>query len=358
MRLVVLGDTHFGVRGDSLHFHNYFEKFYREVFFPYLDAHNIKTVIQTGDLFDRRKFVSYNTLFLSKKYFFEECKKRGITLYVYIGNHDIYYRNTTEVNSIELTLKEYIDDGSVICFTDPSTINEDGCDIDIIPWICQDNESKILDFIKNSKSQICFGHFELTGFEMDRGNVCHDGMSREILSKYDMVISGHFHHRSTDGQIYYVGTPTELTWADYDDKRGFHVFDTKTRELDFVENPNRMFHKIIYDDKAETLESIANKNYEEYRSVYVKVIVANKSNPILYDMFLDNLYKVSPIDITVVEDFTDYSEISDDDIVDQSDDTLTILDKFIDGLEMDSDKNKLKSIMRKIYLEAQNIETK
>jgi hypothetical protein len=90
----------------------------------------------------------------------------------------------------------------------------------------------------------------------------------------------------------------------------------------------------------------------------VKVIVASKSNPVLYDMFLDNLYKVTPLDLTIVEDFTDYSEISDDDIVDQSDDTVTLLDKYIDGIEIDLDKTKLKNQIREIYLEAQNLETK
>jgi DNA repair exonuclease SbcCD nuclease subunit len=339
------------MRGDSIPFHNLYRKFYEEVFFPYLKENNIDTIFQMGDLFDRRKFIGFQTLALSRKYFFQPAQE--YKLHVLIGNHDIAFKNTLEVNSPQLLLNEY---NNITVYDKPITVSFGGTVVDIIPWICNDNEIEINEFIKNSKSQICFGHFELAGFEMDRGNICHEGMDRNLLNKYDVVLSGHFHHKSTDGTITYVGTPGEMTWADYNDKRGFHIFDTETRELDFIENPHRMFHKIVYDDKLETLDSITEKDFSLYTNSMVKVIVANKINPVLYDMFLDGLYKASPLDISIVEDHTDYSEISDEDIVDQSDDTITILDKVIETLEIDLDKVKLKNVMHDIYFEAQNLE--
>ena len=356
MKIAILGDTHHGMRADSIPFHNLYRKFYSEVFFPYLKEHNIDLVFQLGDLFDRRKFIGFQTLALSRKYFFDPMRDAGIQLHILLGNHDIAFKNTLEVNSPQLLLKEY---ANITIYDSPSTQNLGGDEtsIDIIPWICSENEKEVDDFIKASGSQICFGHFELAGFEMDRGNICHEGMDREVLSQYDIVLSGHFHHKSTNGNITYVGTPGEMTWADYNDKRGFHIFDTDTRELEFIENPYRMFHKIVYDDKIETLETVTTKNYIQFKETIVKVIVANKANPVLYDMFLDNLYKASPVDISIVEDFTDYSEVSDEDIVDQSDDTVTILDKVIETLEIDLDKEKLKNIMHMIYYDAQMLET-
>jgi len=351
LKICILGDTHFGMRGDSIPFHNLYRKFYEEVFFPYLKENNIDAIFQMGDLFDRRKFIGFQTLALSRKYFFQPAQE--YKLHVLIGNHDIAFKNTLEVNSPQLLLNEY---SNITVYDKPITVSFGGTVIDIIPWICADNEIEINDFIKNSKSQICFGHFELAGFEMDRGNICHEGMDRNVLNKYDVVLSGHFHHKSTDGTITYVGTPGEMTWADYNDKRGFHIFDTETRELDFIENPYRMFHKIVYDDKLETLQSVTEKDFSSYANSMVKVIVANKINPVLYDMFLDALYKAAPLDISIVEDHTDYSEISDEDIVDQSDDTITILDKVIETLEIDLDKIKLKNVMHDIYFEAQNLE--
>lgn len=341
------------MRGDSLSFHEYSRKFYAETFFPYLVKNNITTVFQMGDLFDRRKYINFNTLKLSREYFFDEFSRLNIEFHTLLGNHDVFFRNTLNVNSTQLLLGDY---DNIHTYKDPITLNFDGLEIDVIPWICDDNENEILQFIKNSKSTVCFGHFELAGFEMDKGNVCFDGMDRNILSRYDLTISGHFHHMSSDGSITYVGTPGEMTWADYNERRGFHIFDTETRELDFIQNPNRIFHKIIYDDQAETFESVSKKNFDDYKNTIVKVIVSNKTNPIIYDMFIDNLYKAGPLDISIVEDFTDYSTISDDDIIDQSDDTVTILDKCIDNLDMDIDKPKLKNILREIYMTAQNFE--
>lgn len=355
--LAILGDTHFGKRGDSVQFHNYDRKFYENIFFPYVLENKITTIIQLGDLFDRRKYVSYNTLYLAKKYFFDKLVEYGLKMVVYPGNHDITYRNTLEVNAIDLVLSDYIDAGVIVSYKEPATIMIDGLAVDVIPWICSDNEKQIDQFIANTKSPVCFGHFEIAGFEMDRGAVCHDGMAREKLSNYEMVISGHFHHKSSDGQIFYVGTPSQMTWADYGDSRGFHVYDTHTRDLVFHKNPYEMFHKIIYDENEETWDSVKTKNYEQYADTMVKVIVAAKTNPVLYDMFLDQLYKANPLEVNIVEDFTDYAEITDSDIIDQSDDTITTIEKMIDSIEMGLDKNKLKRVMRNIYLEAQKVET-
>jgi len=107
MKLCILGDTHFGARGDSLDFHNYFKKFYDDVFFPYLVENKINVVVQMGDLFDRRKFINFNSLYLSRKYFFDKLKENNINLYTLIGNHDVAFKNTLEVNSPSLLLNEY-----------------------------------------------------------------------------------------------------------------------------------------------------------------------------------------------------------------------------------------------------------
>jgi len=285
MKFAILGDTHFGMRGDSLDFHNYSQKFYGD-FFKYLSDNGIYTIIQLGDLFDRRKFINFNSLYLCRKYFFDRLEELDIDMITLLGNHDIAFKNTLEVNSSQLLLNEYKHVRVIDAF---STIDPtgDGVLVDIVPWICDENREEIFNQIKQSKSQICFGHFEVSGFEMDRGSVCHDGIDRKSLSKYDMVITGHFHHRSDDGHIYYVGTPGEMTWADYNDPRGFHIFDLKTRELEFIQNPYRMFHKVIYDDSKEDFEFWKKYDYDALKETYVKVVVLNKQNPYLFDTVLD-----------------------------------------------------------------------
>jgi DNA repair exonuclease SbcCD nuclease subunit len=353
MKLCILGDTHFGARGDSLDFHKYFQKFYDEVFFSYLIENDIKVVFQMGDLFDRRKFINFNSLYLSRKYFFEKCERLGIQLHTLIGNHDVAYKNTLEVNSPSLLLNEY---NNIEIYEEFDTVEFDGVSIDVVPWICDDNVDDIFNRMKDSKAQICFGHFEIAGFEMDRGNICESGIDKQSLSKYDVVLTGHFHHKSTDGNITYVGTPYEMTWADWNDPKGFHIFDTETREMNFVKNSFSMFHKITYDDGKTTFEDWKEYDFSKLKECYVKVVVLNKQNPFLFDHVIDNLYKAGVSDLSIVEDFTDVNVDLDQDIINQAEDTITILSKYIDNLTLDVEPEKLKTLVRELYVEALNTE--
>lgn len=353
MKLIILGDTHFGMRNDSLLFHEYYRKFYQEILFPYMKENNITTIFQMGDLFDRRKYINFNSLYLSRRYFFDICKANNITLHTILGNHDISYKNTLEVNSSSLLLKDY---ENVVIYDKFQTVEFDDVPVDVVPWICDENEAEIFDAINKSTSQICFGHFEIAGFEMDRGNICHEGIDVDRFRRYDIVLSGHFHHKSADKNILYVGTPGEMTWADYNDERGFHVFDTNTRELEFIQNPHRMFNKITYDDGTQTFETWKNFDFSKLKDTYVKVVVLNKQNPYLFDTIVDSLYKATVADISIVENFTDNLEEIDDDIVNQAEDTITILNKYIDNLTLDVTPDKLKSLMKELYIEAINKE--
>ena len=353
MKLCILGDTHFGARGDSLDFHRYFEKFYNEVLFPYLKANDIEVIFQLGDLFDRRKYINFNSLHLCRQYFFDRCEILGIKVHTLLGNHDIAYKNTLEVNSTGLLLNEY---NNVEYYDSFETINFDGLNIDIVPWLCDENEVKIFEQMKESKSQICFGHFDIAGFQMERGIVSDTGVDKKVFSRYDIVLSGHFHHKSTDGQITYTGTPYEMTWSDYNDPKGFHIFDTDTRELEFVENPFHMFNKVMYDDKIHDFEYWKTYDFDSLKDSYVKVVVLNKQNPYLFDTVIDTLYKKGIADISIVEDFSDIVFDQDQELIDQAEDTMTILNKYIDNLSLNVENEKLKSLMRELYVEALNSE--
>ena len=350
MKIAILGDTHFGMRGDSLAFHALYSKFYKEVFFPYLLNNGITTIFQLGDLFDRRKYISFQSLALCRNYFFDQLVKHDIQCHVLLGNHDIFFKNTLEVNSPDLLLRDYAH--HVKLYDEPTAW--DG--VDIIPWICKDNELEIMDFIKRSQNQVCFGHFELAGFEMDRGNVCHEGMDPSILNKYDLVLSGHFHHKSNSGSIVYVGTPGEMTWADYNDERGFHIFDTETRELTFIPNPEKMFHKIKYNDDELFYNDIVNADYANLNNKFVKIVVEKRNNTFLFDTLLDSIAKVNPLEVSVVEDFSEITDNVEVDI-DQAEDTMTILNKYVDGLSLPVESDKIKTVLRDVYNEALSMET-
>ena len=357
MKIAIITDQHFGARNDSIHFLDFYEKFYRETFFPTLIKEGIKTVLILGDTFDRRKYVNFFSLKRAKQMFFDPLSALDIQVHMLAGNHDTYFKNTNDVNSADLLLGEY-DNINVI--DSPQTIHLDYAnttsDVCMMPWICTENYENSMQELKNTSATICMGHFEIAGFAMHRGMPSEGGLDRKIFDKFELTFSGHYHHKSSSGDIHYLGNPYELTWQDHNDDRGFHLFDLDTKTLEFIKNPNNMFHKIVYDDVSESISDIDKKDLAIYNNSYVKVVVVNKTNPYLFDKFMNNLYNVNPIDITIVEDF---SELLDDveDTVDQAEDTITILNKYVDSItEQSIDNNELKKLLKELYVEALNTE--
>ena len=355
-KVAIITDQHFGARNDSIHFLDYYEKFYKDTFFPTIDNAGINTVLILGDTFDRRKYINFYSLKRAKEMFFDELAKRNIKVHMLAGNHDTYFKNTNDVNSVQLLLKEYT---NIHVIDKPTTIwlKDEKYPICMMPWICPDNHDDSMFVLSDTDASICMGHLEVAGFAMNRGIPNYEGLDRGIFKKFDVVFSGHYHHRSNQDNIRYLGNPYELTWQDYNDPRGFHLFDIDTLDLEFIENPNVMFHRITYDDKENSITEITSKNLSKYTGTYVKVVVLNKTNPYLFDKFMSNLYDVNPVDVTIAEDIIDLTEGLDDDIVNQAEDTISIINKFVDGIKEEHINNdKLKSVLKELYVEALNQE--
>lgn len=349
MKVAIITDVHWGARNDSPAFIEFFRKFYSEIFFPTLEKRGITTVLMLGDTFDRRKYTNHTSLKAAKRIYFDELKSRGINTTILIGNHDTVYKNTNEVNSIELLLPEY---DNIQVIVNPTTISLGGEYICMMPWICADNYSQSITEMKDTKAPICMGHFEIQGFEMYRGQECHDGLVTSVFSKFDTVFSGHYHHRSTRGNITYLGTPYELTWQDYADTKGFHIFDIQTRELEFIPNTFTMFVRLEYDDKDR--EPINLDMYDLYNT-YIKLVVVNKTDYYKFDQFVNKLYTKNAHDIKIIEDMLEFEGGIVDETVDLED-TQSILSNYIDSISTNLDKDKIKSFMKALYIEATNCE--
>lgn len=348
MKIALVTDTHFNARNDSMIFHDYFARFYNEVFFPYIDQHKIKTIVHLGDAFDRRKYMNYQSLDSCRKYFFDNIDKRQIPTYMIIGNHDSYYSNTIKVNSPALLLEKY---KTITLIEEPQDVVIGKKTIAMLPWICQENHQQTMDYIKNTKADVAFGHLELQGFQMYRGAVIDHGLDHKLLQNFDLVASGHFHHKSSKDNIHYLGAPYQITWSDFDDPRGFHVFDTNTNKLKHLENPFQMFAKIFYDDQhTEHLVS----DYSSYKGMYIKVVVINKDDPTKFDQFISNLEKVGVADLQVVEDHLNIDIKTDQEISELDQDTITTIKNYInDELQVLSQyKTGLTQLIENLYIKA------
>jgi len=345
MKIAIINDTHFGARGDSQLFFDYFIKFFDKVFFPYLKENNIKTIIHAGDLMDRRKFVNFNILNQVRTKFIDRLRDEGVELHCILGNHDVYYRNTNIINSV----KELFGNDLVL-YEEPEVVNFDGLDIALLPWVNKENYDKSVDFIKTASAPILFGHLELQGYDVIRGVKYDGGMNPELFERYEKVFTGHFHCRQEHGNIYYMGTQYQITFADLSEQKGFHILDTNTREFEFIPNPYKMFHSITYNDENGPVDS-DNFSCEHLKGSYIKLFVENKKHPYSFERFMDKLYDCGVAKITIVEEVID-SEWTKEEIVDIAQDTVTLINNEIDLISEVKDKAKMKKIIKDLYMES------
>ena len=342
MKLAIITDQHFGARKGAAYIHNYFQKFYDNIFFPYLIENKIDTIINMGDTFDNRRNIDIQSLEWVKVNYFDRLQQMGITVHSVIGNHDIYYKDTNDVNSVDLLLREY---NNIIVYKEPTTINLGGLDILLLPWITEENKMRTLEAMDTTKADVVMGHLELNGFVATRGHMMEHGMDTSVFDKFYKVYSGHYHTRSDNGKIYYLGNPYEMFWNDVNDTRGFHIFDTKTIEHTPVNNPYRLFYNIYYEDTNYKLFDT-----REYKDKIIKVIVKKKTDQKQFEKFIDKLYNSGIQDLKIIENFV-LTESSDFE-VEETENTIGILNRYIDESEFEGDKTLIKGILQKIYTEA------
>lgn len=303
MKIALVTDTHFGVRIDSPAFVNYFRQFYTNVFFPYIKDNDIKHIIHLGDIVEHRRYINFLAVKELRETFFQPCIDYGLFVDVIIGNHDAYFKNTNKLNAMNELYQHSSFKSNIRYHSECTELMLGGKNILLVPWICADNREQTMEKIANTSAPYLLGHLEIAGFSMYKGvkDQGH-GMDPSIFSKFKKVCSGHYHHKSTIGNINYLGAPYEITWNDYNDPRGFHVLDTDTGELTFIQNPYKVFNKVMYDDTKHTPEEILGMDVEHLKNSVVKLIVTSKRDPMLYEQFVSKLETQDLIDLTPVED--------------------------------------------------------
>ena len=345
MKIAIFTDTHWTARKSSRHLHDYFELFYKNIFFPTLEEQGVEIVVHMGDAFDNRKSIDFWGLDWTRRVVLEPLRKYEV--HMIVGNHDIFLRNSTEINAPELLLKDY---PNIKTYSSPTNTKVGGIDMTFIPWICSENYDETLKVIKKSKAKIAMGHLELQGFRVNKHLVMEEhGLDPNIFTKFQKVFSGHYHTRSDNGRIFYLGNPYEMYWTDVNDTRGFHIFDTETLEHTPINNPYKLFYNIYYEDTPHQMFDVT-----EYANKIVKVIVRKKSKQKEFDKFIDKLYKVGIQDLKIVENF-DIQE-NEDFVIDEEENTISILNRYIDESECNFDKNVIKGIFQDLYQQSCEID--
>ena len=340
MKVALINDTHYGARKGSKLFHDYFELFYKNVFFPTLEQYGIDTIIHMGDAFDSRKSIDYQSLEWAKRVVFEPLKNYEV--HMIVGNHDSYYKNTNNTNSPQLLLKDY---PNIRTYSSPTEIKVGNLDVLLLPWICMENEEQSLKMIKKTKAKVAMGHLEFQGFRVNRQIIMEHGLEANLFTNFKKVFSGHYHTRSDNGTVFYTGNPYEIYWTDVDDTRGFTIFDTETLEHTYINNPYKMFYNIYYEDtNYQTFDT------REYENKIVKVVVRKKTDTKKFEKFLDKLYASNIAELKVIENFDIQEPVEFEAF--ESEDTISILNRYIQEAEISLDKTVIQKMMQEIYQEA------
>ena len=342
MKIALITDQHLDGRKGNLAFWDYFQKFYDNIFFPTLEKEGITTVIDLGDTFDNRKSMDFNTFHRVKTNYFDRLKDYKV--HMLLGNHCTYYKNTNRINSPELLLEQY---ENITIYSEPKHLKLGSKKFLMLPWINKENYDDVLELLETSEAEICCGHLELTGFEVTPGMKMDHGMDPTLFHRFQRVWSGHYHHKSKKGNVQYLGNPYQMYWNDYKDRRGFHIYDTESDKLKFVANPYEIFEKIFYND----IKTDYNKqDVSDYKDKFIKLVVEEKRDYQMFETLVDRLYNVGVHDVKIVETLVDTEDA--DKVELDVKDTLTLLNEYIDEIEVQVNKTDLKKVMQSLYIES------
>ena len=350
MKMAILTDTHCGIRNSSEVFLDNAEDFYTNIFFPECEKRGVKQILHLGDYYDHRKFVNFKALNQNRRVFLDQLRKNNMTMDIIPGNHDTYYKNTNELNALKECLGHYMNEIHIVM--EPTVMQYGSLSIALLPWICADNYDQSMNFIKDCKADWLGAHLELANFEIGRGILAPHGMDPKIFQKFEQVLSGHYHTASRKDNIWYLGNPMEFFWSDAHDPKFFHILDTETRQIEKIRNTYTLFEKIVYNDKEMDYNNY-NKNLSKK---FVKVVVSEKTDPFTFDRFIDNIQNQDIYELKIAENFNEFMGANVDDEEVNFEDTTEIVDSYIEAVDTDLDKDKIKVQMRELMTEAQALE--
>lgn len=210
---------------------------------------SVDYVIFCGDLFDSRFSINVQTL----NYAIDCIQKIAFNfqkIFLLIGNHDTYYKNNNDMNSINFLSKIAMNDNIIIVETDPYFIQIQNKTLGLFPWGFD------IESIKNIDNfQICdygFGHFEVNGVEQS-GSVS-SGCKyhyKDLMQLSPHIFSGHYHNTMhyihNNNIVYMLGSPLQLNWGEWDKEKFIYTFDCINDVFEPFQNTiNSRFEKIYY----------------------------------------------------------------------------------------------------------------
>lgn len=351
-KLLILGDIHIGARNSSRIFRELFREYFKEHVFPLIKQKGINKIIQLGDFFDNRNSVTLHDIDYIVNEFIPQLEECGdVKMYVIAGNHDVAYKNTNKINSLSI-LKSC--KNIVIVDNDIEIVKTNSKNFVLCPWINNENHDQLLNELKKhaSSDNVLCGHFEFVGMKMYRNSkLCDHGLDTKDFKKFFAVYSGHFHHKSSYGNVSYLGSLFHLNWQDHGDKRYMHIFDTSSNTLEEIENPYSLFTELDFHADIPNLSEVDLKDFTEGQ--FVKIVINDEYNRVELKDLIHKIEKNKPISVDVIDNNI-YSKLMTNDISHVNNDTNKEIIEYVSMYisDDDGDKDKMLDLFKKIEIEA------
>ena len=306
-KIVIITDTHLDARQSSSIFLKYMQNYYNDVLFPYMKENNIVDLIHLGDFTDNRNNISLQANQYIVQGFGAKLKEQNIKMELCLGNHDLAYRNNSSVHS--LTGLEYAYRDNVVIHQDFSKVIIGNQKFMMCGWVNDGNYDefiRMMDSYNDKSNTILCGHFEIAGAKHYKNSPpAEHGMNADLFKDWQDVWSGHYHTKSTLGNINYFGSLFYITWQDYGDNRGFHVFDTETKELKYIVNEYSLFKELVYN-----VDEIG-----DCKDKFVRIVKNTKpESEADFLKYIANIEKLSPIKVDVVDNTIVYEKVDHSDM--------------------------------------------
>jgi len=333
-KIAIFSDLHLGVHQNSDFWLSVANK-WADWYISELKSHNITDIIFGGDFFHYRDEISVKTLNFAKDFL---NKFKDFNIIMITGNHDAWYKDTSEINSLSIfkgipnlnvcdkIYTEYINDRAF-------TFCPWGIKIDDIP-----------------KSDVIIGHFELENFKMNAYKVCDHGDDPDILiEKAPLIFSGHFHTRdekyfSNKSKIIYVGNPFEMDFGDSGQVKGFYILDTSDLNYTFHTNDVTPKHIKVFLSKIIVETDVNNFFKTVISNNIIKLIIDKNINTEHLDLLVAKLLSFKPCDLRIDYD-VNYNKVkfSEDGEYDLSGiDIIEAVNEFINLLDIENKSEVIK----------------
>jgi DNA repair exonuclease SbcCD nuclease subunit len=332
METVVFADLHFQKPSWGYATDYALKKFFHQQFWPLIKKRNIHRIIQLGDFTHDKKTINKQTADLIGECFTLPAQDLDLDVILICGNHDAYFRDKNNINSLRTLFRNT---GFTIVDTEVEKFNNSV----YIPWGFDP---------KMYPAKYAFGHFEIKGFEYQKGITCNSGSEQSDFGFFERVLAGHFHRKNAIGNTMYLGSVIALDFGEVDSEHGFAIFDDETGNFEFIKTEIEVFKKIIYKP--------GNTDYlkEDFKDKVISITVLDSENKEEYNKFLEFIYSQKPIDVRIVSLEGELKNIMNIENVEGIENILSLSKKYIDGMELSKpmDNRTLYEIYERIYKEA------